>query len=143
MRTSDLVIQGEVREISYRMESNHIYTYVQVGVSKSIKGNFPEEVTLRIKGGKIGNIIEKVSGAPSFEKGERVILFLKKVNDFFRLSGMALGKFKIINENGIEFVINKAEGLSIYKDGRILEPQERKWKYDEFIMMIRRFLEER
>jgi len=140
---SDLIIQGEVKEISSRMESDHIYTYVEVKISKFIKGEFPEEVTLKIKGGKVGNIVERVSGSPSFEKGERVILFLKKKNEFFSVSGMALGKFKIINEGGADFVINNAEGLSIYKDGRILEPPERKWRYHEFIMMIRRFLEER
>jgi hypothetical protein len=143
VRTSDLIIQGEVKEISCRMEADHIYTYVSVEISKSIKGEFPQEITLRIKGGKIGNIVEKVSGSPSFEKGERVILFLKRKNEFFSVSGMALGKFKIINERGVALVINNAEGLSVYKDGRIIELQERRWRYDEFIMMIRRLLEEK
>ncbi len=142
-KTSDLIVQGEVLEISSRMESKHIYTYVKVKISNSFKGDFPDAVTLKIKGGKIGNIVEKVSGNPSFEKGERVILFLKKRGEFFYPSGMALGKFKIINENGIDFVINNAEGLSVYKDGRIVKPEERRWGYEEFVLMIRRLLEER
>lgn len=143
VKGSEVIVQGEVKKISYKMETDHIYTYVEVRISRAMKGDFPEEVTLRIKGGKIGNIVEKVSGNPSFEIGERVILFLRKVNGFFAPYGMALGSFKIVREGGMDFVINRSEGLSIYRDGKILQPEERRWRYDEFIIMIRRLLEER
>lgn len=143
VKEADLIIEGKVKERKCVMEEGHIYTYLWIDVLKNFKGEFPDGITLRVRGGKVGNLVEKVSGAPTFEPEERVILFLKKKKDAFNVLRMSLGKFKIEETASGRAVIFKPEGLSIYMDGRLLHPEPQEWKYEDFISLLEEFLEKK
>jgi hypothetical protein len=53
-----------------------IATYVTIDVAQHLKGNFGESVTFRVPGGHVGRYRRIIVGAPQFERGDDVIVFL-------------------------------------------------------------------
>jgi hypothetical protein len=53
-----------------------IETYVTVAAATYLKGNLGETVTFRVPGGRLGAYRSFVVGAPAFDVGDEVILFL-------------------------------------------------------------------
>lgn len=77
---ADYVLIGGIRDIKSEWNSDrtNIYTYVKVSVESSLKGSVDRsEVTIRVLGGRVGDVAVAVSAAPEFEVGERALLFLK------------------------------------------------------------------
>jgi hypothetical protein len=72
-----------------------IYTDVRVEVEEAIKGAVGPEVTFRITGGEVGEIGMRTSTAPTFRKGERVVVFLHTSGSTIQLFGQQQGKFTV------------------------------------------------
>ena len=53
-----------------------IVTYVTIEVEQHLKGNLGESITFRVPGGQVGRYRRIVVGAPQFERGDEVIVFL-------------------------------------------------------------------
>ena len=124
---AELVIIGEVEEIQSRWnaERTRIYSFVTVKVMRELKGSSPEDkLTIRVRGGTVGNMSVRPTYVPSFEIGETILVLLRHRGDkrTFYIPGHKMGKFTIRNdrivENGMsvdEFINN---GLSDGNDRR-------------------------
>ena len=124
--SSTLIIQGQVTRIESQFDPNHRTIYTELDIryrsdigilfDDSVKNNnvrrrSPNTVTLKLFGGRanvptaegVRKRILVVVGNPGFQIGERVLLFASpgknEFSGFFRLSGMAQGKWSI--ENGV------------------------------------------
>ena len=123
---STLIVQGEVTRIQSKFDPNHRTIYTELDIkhradtgiffddlekNSSVKGRSPNTVTLKLLGGSanvptpegIKKRVLVVVGNPGFQIGENVLLFAAPGNNefsgFFRLFGMAQGKWSI--ENGV------------------------------------------
>lgn len=60
-----------------RWENGQIWTLTTFEVLELIKGNAHHQITVRLIGGKVDHLFERVEGVPRFMPGEEVYLFLQ------------------------------------------------------------------
>jgi hypothetical protein len=97
-READAVVRGKVvrRESRWAADGRHIFTFATVRVGAVWRGSAPERVTVRVPGGEVGEIGQRVDAAPEIEDGEEVVLFLASEDGgTYRVHGLALGKFRV------------------------------------------------
>jgi hypothetical protein len=97
-RSSDAVVRGRVVKLTARRSNDgrRIFTYAEVEPTAVWRGGAPAHVTVVVPGGVVGDIGERVDGAPAFSEGEEVVLFLGKLGEReFQVHGMAQGKFAV------------------------------------------------
>lgn len=95
-RTSDVVVRGSIARRSARRVGPRIYTEVTLRAAAVWRGSAPAEVTVRVPGGEVGNLGQRVDGAPVFAEGEEVVLFLSgDRRGAFQVNGLAQGKFRV------------------------------------------------
>lgn len=119
---ADAVVQGEVLSVeSYRdARLNRVFRRVTVGVHEYLKGQGPSEVLVRVAGGVLGELEYRVLGAPQFEVGEQVVLYLEARADTNGVIGMAQGKLRITtDEHGERWVQRDIASVALVgRDGR-------------------------
>ena len=79
---ADSVIVGTVVERSSYWNDEHtgIYTSVVLSVEERFKGTASQDkITITLPGGEVDGIGEWVSEMPSFDQGEKAVVFLKKL----------------------------------------------------------------
>ena len=79
---ADSVIVGTVVEYSSYWNDEHtrIYTSVVLSVEEWLKGTASQDrITVSLPGGEVDGVGEWVSDMPSFDQGERAVVFLKKL----------------------------------------------------------------
>jgi len=97
---ANLVVLGEVVDVVYQKEANgNIYTLATLSVGQTFKGGTIKEVVISTPGGKLDGKTLEVEGAPNFQLGESVIVFLEKGDGIFRVIGGFQGKFTIDKNN--------------------------------------------
>ena len=106
------VIRGTFQGKVYKKNNrDQVITEVSIAVNESAglkpgdiinKNNF--KVTF--PGGVWQGIRHQFSGAPKFKPGEDVVLLIVKGDNGFHLHNLALGKYSIEREAGVEFVIS-------------------------------------
>lgn len=92
------VVTGRVIEINsyWNREGTAILTEAVVEVEDSILGNAPSHVRVRTFGGQVGNQKLVAVGFPTFELGEKLLLFLTPQQDgFHKVLGYQQGQFRI------------------------------------------------
>jgi hypothetical protein len=97
-RSSDAVVRGKVASVSARWseDQRRIFTYVEVEPASVWRGAAPARVSVLVPGGVVGNIGQRVDGAPGFVQGEEVVVFLSGAEaGAFRVTGLAQGKFSV------------------------------------------------
>lgn len=108
VKGSTHVFYGHVRDLRITRVDNRTYTEVKIDVLSSLKEKPFEDssVTLLVPGGTINGISHIMIGAPNFEKGEEIVVFVKqeKVQNLvertrFRLVGLAQSKFKVTSRS--------------------------------------------
>jgi len=77
-----LVFDGTVVEVWTESSRGGVHTWVRFRVDERIKGAAPATLALRFRGGRIGDLIEKVAGSPIPEPGDRGIYFVESVDRF-------------------------------------------------------------
>jgi hypothetical protein len=109
------IVAGKVRDSRTYWSSNGklILTNYTIEVDETIKGQSPRTFELTTIGGKIGDLELHVSGMPSFEKGENIVVFTESSGPYQVVLGLGQGKFTV--ENGQ--VSNDISDLS-FPDGR-------------------------
>ena len=81
---ADSVLVGTVTDRSSYWNDKHtqIYTSVVFSVEDRLKGEAgPDKITITVPGGEVEGIGEFVSEMPSFDQGEKAVVFLKKLNN--------------------------------------------------------------
>src|SRR5262245_4414404 len=150
---SDLVIGarsiviGRVLSISssFSLQHTDINTYVKVGVDEVLKGDITaSEMVLREPGGRDGDTVGVVFGAPEFARGERVLLYLDTWPDgSLRVYQMFLGKFSIGQDSvtGRAVVARQARGPEVDLTGpRAAGPVTDRMELSGYRRMIRETL---
>jgi hypothetical protein len=95
---SALVVRGKVATVRsfWNDSQTKILTETVIAIDESYKGG--GEATARILqlGGVVGTVRMHVHGAPSWTRGEEVVLFLERIDTAnYRVSGLSQGKFKV------------------------------------------------
>lgn len=121
---SDAVIQGEVVEVYsfWNQGGTAVLTEARVVVKELVAGQAPSEVVVRTFGGRVGDYLLEAHGFPSFEAGQKVLLFLHRSADAsLRVSGYKLGQYRVAaGERGELIAIPTLErGIQLLRrDGR-------------------------
>ena len=94
------ILVGKVTNIAYYQEGKrNIYTLVTLSVEQPIKGETEGEVVIRVPGGEIDGLVMMVTDTPSFQLGERAVVFLDKGEGTFTVVGGFQGKFTVDENN--------------------------------------------
>jgi hypothetical protein len=100
--SSRVIIVGEVLSLKSQWDGDHqnIYTYVKVHVSSTIKGNLKgDQIVFKQLGGRVGDASTVIFGAPEYEVGQRVLLFLDTArNGTLRIAHLFQGKYDIVDD---------------------------------------------
>lgn len=102
------VVEGEVLNTeSFEDKNGRIITKVFLKADKWI-GVKPKHGHLEVyyPGGQVGDRVQKVHGAPSFEMGEKVVLLLKNNEEKNWVQNLALGKYMIKKYGSTNIIIN-------------------------------------
>lgn len=125
---SDRVLLGTVVRQEARWDDRHrIVTDVTVRVEDAMKGDAAvgHEVVVRCLGGAIGDLGMHIEGEPSFEDGDRAIVFGRAIRGaaYVRPVGMSQGVLPIRTLEGREMVLPGGRGLALVsraQGGRLL-----------------------
>lgn len=116
---ADWIVVGTVtgQNSQWNADHSHIYTLVTVAVEEWVKGESDDnEIVINTPGGEVGGTTEWVEDVPSFQKGERVLVFLQLHDDGSAgVVGGWQGKFVIENGNIIGSDLSLAELVSQIK----------------------------
>jgi len=97
-RSADAVVRGQVRRTTATMtaDGRRIFTLVDVEVAATWRGQAGATVRVIVPGGVVGDIGQRVDGAPTFAGGEEVVVFLNRAEaGGHRVAGLAQGKFQV------------------------------------------------
>jgi hypothetical protein len=105
---ADLVVVGRVLmpPKAFVGEQDRIFSRVTVGVEQYVKGAESEQESRQLElvllGGTLGGRTTRVVGMPTFEAGERAVLFLRQNEETKKLSliGLSQGKKRIVQDSG-------------------------------------------
>jgi len=99
-------------------DAGEIWTFTSFEVEETWRGEAPgERITVRLLGGRAGNVTSNVSGVPRFQPGEEVILFLEPTRGGnFSVVSWQQGTFRIWRgaAHGSELVTQDTAAFSIF-----------------------------
>jgi hypothetical protein len=96
---AEVIVVGQVTRIeSHLDDTDNLWTYVTLEIEETLKGALPgPQVTLKERGGRVGDRLAWVFANPQFRLGERALLFLDQHDDgALRTFHLFLGKFTIV-----------------------------------------------
>lgn len=120
---ADAVVLGKVLTVDsyWNAEGTLIVTEAVVEVQENVLGETPEHVRLLTFGGEAGGYRIEAHGFPTFEKGERLLVYLEPArNGFRRVLGYQQGQYRIRKDKQGKDVAVPALDLGarvILKDG--------------------------
>ena len=115
---AEMIMVGRCTAIksAWNAERTRISTYVSYDVEETIKGGVgDQQIVVKTLGGTVGSITQMVVDGPTFEVGERALLFLTASDEpaTFRIQGLRRGKLKIHSDSrtGERFLMRDASRL--------------------------------
>lgn len=127
-RRSSLILTGEVVEMeSFRAEypgiGEVILTDVRVRVERMVKGETEdEEVTVRVLGGRIGTTFQVCPESARYEKGEKVLVFLREHDGALWNAGWFQGKYRVLDDGG---TVEGRKGLPLAENAALSDLETR------------------
>jgi hypothetical protein len=96
-RDSGVIVRGKVVARVAAWKGGRIYTRVTLRVTSSLRGKHRagQSVSFWRLGGRVGQYVQLVRGAPTFGAGDRVLVFLNQRGGRLFVTGMAQGRFSI------------------------------------------------
>jgi len=76
-RTAPVIVRARCLENWTGWDAGEIWTLTSFEVQEMWRGSAPGRITVRLLGGRAGNLTSSVSGVPRFRVGEEVVLFLE------------------------------------------------------------------
>lgn len=111
IKESDGLFQGNyLRKKSITLENGSVATQMifkmtrEVGLQSDFYGM--DEVIIHYPGGKTASGEVKVAGVPEFVVGEKVVLFIKSVENRYWGMNLAFGAYKVINYGNEVMLVN-------------------------------------
>lgn len=99
--TAPVILHGQVVDVRSGWVDGRrsVETFVTVAVAEYLKGNLGENVTVRVPGGQLGRYRTVFVGAPEFQAGDEVVLFLKSGGPSYPyIIGLSQGAFRVVAE---------------------------------------------
>ncbi len=101
---AEMIVVGRCTAIksAWNAERTLISTYVSYDVEETIKGGVgDQQIVVKTLGGTVGSITQMVVDGPTFEVGERALLFLTASDEpaTFRIQGLPRGKLRIYSDS--------------------------------------------
>lgn len=91
---SPVIVDGSVVSTQVMDRDGALWTDSVIQVSRTLKGEVADTITIREMGGILGDRITKLYGSPEFTKGENVLLFLEpNPRGGYRVMDLYVGKF--------------------------------------------------
>ena len=128
------IVEGRVLAVRCEQSSGQaghaiIHTYVNIEVSKVLKGPAQATIELRLLGGTVGDRTMQVAGVPRFVPGQRALLFVENNGrQFCPLVGVMHGRYHLVRRasDGAEIVRrdNGAPLRSLADIGRPMDHDE-------------------
>ena len=128
---AEAVVRGVAVEASaeWAAGGRQIHTVTRVRVSSWMKGAADAgTLEVRTPGGTVGDLTQRVSGAPSLRVGEELVLFLRRLPGKarrFTVVGFSQGKFSVVREAGRTLVVREAGELGLLEADGQLRPAPR------------------
>ncbi len=98
---ADCILVGTVENVRSEWDNDRtlIYTLIEFSIENTVKGCLNQaEVTIRVPGGQVGDESLEVSTAPTFEAGEKALVFLEMEDKgSLRVLGGFQGKVTVQN----------------------------------------------
>ena len=98
VRDASAIVQGKVLSTSsfWNETGQVIVTEAVFQVEERLVGKAPSVIVVRTFGGRVGDFVVEASGFPTFQKGERQLLFLdKEKGGHTKVLGYQQGQFRI------------------------------------------------
>lgn len=119
---ADRIVLGRVvLSESFPRPNGQIATWHRIEVKRELRGHAPDETEVIVEtlGGQLGDLGMRVEGEPSFEVGERVIVFIRDGGPYtaFRPVGMGQGVMRVRKEQGVDTVTQNRDGLLLMRRG--------------------------
>ena len=104
------ILVGNVTHIAnYQGDKGYIYTQITLSVEQTIKGETRGGVIITVPGGEVNGHKMLVEDAPSFQLGERAMVFLEEPDGTFVVVGGFQGKYTIDKNNMVGGTTSLAE----------------------------------
>ena len=95
---ADLVVLGRVRDVSPATAGAQRATLIALDVETIVKGAAPRRVIFGAAGGDTGGVHQTILGVPQFRRGERAVVFLRRVSGGWRI--LPRGKLSVTRGAG-------------------------------------------
>lgn len=146
VKQSSLVAVAEVRSVRVERHRSTIVTKAELGLSRVFFGAEPgDTVTVIVPGGEIGELGQRVRGAPSLTEGETCVVFLESAGaSLFQFVGLGQGKLEITPDPDVEggWIVHRAVDAHLMQwlNGELVDAPHR--PPSEPLMPLLRRLEE-
>jgi hypothetical protein len=100
-----------------RWENGEIWTETRFEVEEQNKGSLPSFVTVKMLGGRVGNLHSRIEEVPTFRAGEEAYVFLWTRNgEPYRVLGWTQGTFRIARDSrtGLETVTQDSAATPMF-----------------------------
>ena len=106
-------ILKEPNKSAWDSEFRRIYTTYSFEVQEDLAGTGEKSFDLVQPGGEVDGIGQRTEGFPTFNPGDRVVLFLRKIDTGYRVVGLSQGVFEPRKDNNSEKLVQRLEGLHL------------------------------
>lgn len=141
LELSPLVVQGRVSEVESRWNDDHsqIVTLAAIEVTEAFKGVGTGRLVVEVEGGRVGDDAIFVSGSPTFEPGEDVLVFLTAGGEGrFLVPQMDQGKLRIERDPQGRQWIGSADQLGALMPHKSIELDDQgRMAFDDFLAHLR------
>jgi len=101
---AEIIVVGRCTAIqsAWNAKRTLISTYVSYDVEETLKeGLWDKQIVVKTLGGTVGSITQMIVDGPTFEVGERALLFLTASDEpaTFRIQGVRRGKLRIYSDS--------------------------------------------
>ena len=109
-----------------RWENGQIWTVTSFDVLETLKGTLPQQITVRLPGGRVGHFTAIVDGTPKFKAADEVVVFLERIpgglkvepapGGGFSVAAWVEGTFRIRHDprTGVETVTQDSSNFAVF-----------------------------
>jgi hypothetical protein len=137
-------VTGTVTRVDVRWNDDRtlIHSHVTIAVDQIVAGEqLPAELVLVEMGGRVGRTLSVVEGVPVYREGERVFVFVERVDDIYRTLGFYQGKYTLevdpVTQREVFVQRVPADGVVIAGPDGVKEPAPVVYGREELIERVR------
>lgn len=147
--TADRIFVGTVTAVTTRPNvaaPSYVETIVTLAVEESVAGSVPATVELRMSGGTLGGVTQRIEGMPELAVGERYVIFAEREQEPALVSpivGFNQGLYRVVGGDRATAVVRDRHGQplgagnAVAGTARAASAPDREPTLDEFLARVR------